>query len=275
MGQYLAKSGSASIMSMLPKDTHDLAMRFNSDIELANKRADVVSVSVFSGDMPASNIELDACIKPLQDIFKEKDESFWSTIKLVVRESGVSAKRLKYCVSQFLLTHTFGKSFTPAELLSFDKTITVARTQSALRSKVKYPLEYEDIVIIEFFNERRYALADEAKMYSLNVLGKLTSPYGTIEWVGTYDSEDFKRRRSEFGKEVGKYQDIYPKQMLYDFYYYWSQPIQCGDRMLMEDRWSQSRIEADGTHNNLIREYIEEWAHEHNIKPINNEDKNE
>ena len=276
MEQQLARtSGPQSLMSLLDVSTRQLARRFDSEINLANQRADVLEVSVFEGEQPASADDISKQILLLQSVWRDLPEMFWGTLRLAVRESGMSAERLRFAVSQFLQTHTYNRSFTPAELISIDKKITVARSMQSLRSKVKFQLEYEDIVMVEMFNERRFVLADDARVYGLNILARYHSPYGTIEWVGTYDSQAFKIRREAFHKAVNKYEQYYPKEMCEAFFEYWSRPMYCGDVMLKELRWSNNRIEADGTHNDLIEEYIDEWAVKHGYesryKPLNYE----
>ena len=206
MEQLAVKAQPQSLMSTLQdSDTRALARRFNSEVYLANKHADVVDMSVFAGDEPVSDDGIKKEVAMLQSVWKELQPDFWATLRAVIKESGMSRERLHFAVTQFLLNHTYGKSFTPAELISIDKKIIVARTQQALRARVRYPLEYEDIVMVEMFHERRYVLADYAKLYNMNILARFHSPYGTIEWVGTYDSPAFKQRRKAFENAVAKY----------------------------------------------------------------------
>ena len=276
MEQQLAKKTSEpqSLMSLLDVNTRQLARRFNSEINLANQRADVLEVSVFDGEPPATTDDISKQIVLLQSVWRELPEIFWSTLKLTIKESGISIERLRFAVSRFLLTHTYSKSFTPAELLSIDKKIVVARSIQSLRTKIRYQLEWEDIVMVEMFNERRFVLADDADVYKLNILARY-NPDGSIKWVGTYDSEAFKRRREEFRSAVCKYYEYYPKEMCDAFFEYWSKPMYCGDVMLKELKWSRCRIDADGSQNDLIEEYIDEWAVKHGYesryKPLNYE----
>lgn len=268
MGQYSVTQVTEpkSLMSALPANSQQLARRFESEVVLSQKRADVVNVSVFDGEQPANANEIAILLKPMQDVWTNQSPAFWSAVKMVVAESGISTARLKFCVTQFMLTHTYGKSFTPAELIAFDKTITVARSMQALRDKVKYTLEYEDIVMVEFFGERRFVLTEEAEMYKMNILARYTSPYGTPQWVGTYKSQSFVARKKAFGEAIKEYLKYYPREMCIEFYKYWSRPVQCGDMMLKDIQWSKSRYDAYGKKDDLVGEYIAEWAEKHGYK---------
>ena len=278
--EQLAVRQPQSLMSALDNDdTRALARRFDSEVNIANKRSDIVEVSVFEGDAPATIDDVKKEIAMLRSVWKDLQGDFWGTLALVIRESGMSRERLHFAVTQFLLNHTYGKSFTPAELISIDKKIIVARSIKGLRDKVRYQLEWEDIVMVEMFNERRFALADDARVYNLNVLAKLHSPYGTFEWVGTYKSQAFLERRKKFGEDVKKFVGIYPIEMCREFFKHWSEPMQCGDMMRKELVWSTQRIEADGSHNDLLKEYLEEWAvahgYESQFKPITQDEESE
>lgn len=280
MSTELAKQrDSQSLMSVLDTDTRQLARRFSSEVHIANRNSESIELSVFDGDKPATADDISKQVMLLQSVWRELPDLFWSTLKLTIRESGISAERLRFAVSQFLQTHTYNKSFTPAELISIDKKIIVARTQQALRARVRYPLEYEDIVMVEMFHERRYVLADDAKLYNMNILARFHSPYGTIEWVGTYDSPAFKQRKKAFEEAVAKYVKLYPKEMCREFFDYWSAPVLCGDTMLWETEWSLERRRADGTHDDMIENYIDEWAvnhgYESQYKPISRNEESE
>ena len=277
MSTELARtSGSASLMSVLDADTRQLARRFDSEAKIANKRADALEVSVFEGEQPATPDDIGKQVMLLQSVWRELPDLFWSTLKLAIRESGMSAERLRFAVSQFLQTHTYNKSFTPAELISIDKRIIVARSIQALRARVKYPLESEDIVMVEMFHERRYVLADDAALYNLNVLARFHGQYGFVEWVGKYDSPAYLQRREAFKIAVSRYFSYYPPEMVKEFFEYWAAPVLCGDTMRFEINWSQERRRADGSHDDMIEEYIDEWAVKHGYEsryqPINNDE---
>jgi hypothetical protein len=270
MEQLAVKGQPQSLMSAInDNETRSLARRFDSETYIANKRSDVVEVSVFDGDAPASIDDIRKEVAMLRSVWKDLQGDFWGTLALVIGESGMSRERLHFAVTQFLLSHTYGKSFTPAELISIDKKIIVARTVNGLRSKVRYQLEWEDIVMVEMFNERRYALAEDAKMYKLNILAKLHSPYGTHEWVGTYKSEAFIERVKKFADDIKKHVGEYPLEMCREFYEYWAKPMQCGDVMLKELQWSTQRINSDGSHDDLLAEYLDEWAVSHGYESVN------
>lgn len=273
MENSLAKtSGAQSLMGVLDISTKQLARRFDSESNYINRRAEVLEVSVFEGDSPATQDDINKQVLLLQSVWRDMPELFWGTLKYSIKESGLSAERLRFAVSQFLQTHTYNKSFTPAELISIDKKIIVARSLQSLRSKVRFQLEWEDIAIVEMFQERRFVLMDDAKMYNLHILAVYHTP-GIIEWVGKYDSPAFHQRRKAFEVAVMRHTKYYPEEMCKAFYEYWSEPQLCGDIMRCETTWSQDRRRADGTHDNMIDDYMEIWAEEHGYesryKPIN------
>ena len=249
-------------MSVLDTSTKQLARRFDSESNYINRRSDVLEVSVFDGDSPAAQDDIDKQVVILQNVWRELPSMFWGTLKYAIRESGISAERLRFAVSMFLQTHTYNKSFTPAELISIDKKIIVARSLQSLRSKVRFQLEWEDIAMVEMFQERRFVLMDDAKMYNLHILAVYHSP-GIIKWVGKYDSPAFHQRKKAFEAAVMKFVKFYPEQMCKEFFEYWSEPQLCGDVMRCETTWSQDRRRADGTHDNMIEEYIDDWAVQH------------
>ena len=133
-------------------------------------------------------------------------------------------------------------------------------------------MEWEDIAIVEMFQERRFVLMDDAKMYNLHILAVYHSP-GIIQWVGKYDSPAFHQRKKAFEAAVMKFVKFYPEQMCKEFFEYWSKDVLCGDTMLWETKWSLERRRADGTHDNMIEEYIDDWAVQHGYEsqyqPIN------
>jgi hypothetical protein len=263
METSLAKtSGAQSLMGVLDINTKQLARRFDSESNYINRRAEVLEVSVFEGDSPATQEDINKQVVLLQSVWRDMPELFWGTLKYSIKESGISAERLRFAVSQFLQTHTYNKSFTPAELISIDKKIIVARSLQSLRSKVRFQMEWEDIAIVEMFQERRFVLMDDAKMYNLHILAVYHHP-GIIEWVGKYDSPAFHQRRKAFETAVMKFVKFYPEQMCKEFFEYWSEPQLCGDVMRCETTWSQDCRRADGTHDNMIEEYIDDWAVEH------------
>jgi len=269
----LAKtSGAQSLMGVLDINTKQLARRFDSESNYINRRAEVLEVSVFEGDSPATQEDINKQVVLLQSVWRDMPELFWGTLKYSIKESGISAERLRFAVSQFLQTHTYNKSFTPAELISIDKKIIVARSLQSLRSKVRFQMEWEDIAIVEMFQERRFVLMDDAKMYNLHILAVYHSP-GIIEWVGKYDSPAFHKRRKAFEAAVMKFVKFYPEQMCKEFFEYWSEPQLCGDVMRCETTWSQDRRRADGSRDDMIEEYIDTWAIEHGYEsqyqPIN------
>ena len=259
-------------MGVLDINTKQLARRFDSESNYINRRAEVLEVSVFEGDSPATQEDINKQVVLLQSVWRDMPELFWGTLKYSIKESGISAERLRFAVSQFLQTHTYNKSFTPAELISIDKKIIVARSLQSLRSKVRFQMEWEDIAIVEMFQERRFVLMDDAKMYNLHILAVYHSP-GIIEWVGKYDSPAFHQRKKAFEAAVMKFVKFYPEQMCKEFFEYWSEPQLCGDVMRCETTWSQDRRRADGTHDNMIEEYIDDWAVQHGYEsqyqPIN------
>ena len=279
METSVAKTSDAkSLMSVLDVSTKQLARRFDSESSYINKRADVLEVSVFDGDNPATQDDINKQVLLLQSVWMDMPELFWGTLKYSIKESGISAERLRFAVSQFLQTHTYNKSFTPAELISIDKKIIVARSIMSLRSKVRFHLEWEDIAIVEMFQERRFVLMDDAKMYNLNILA-VYHAHGIIEWVGKYDSPAFHQRKKAFEDAVMKFTKFYPEQMCKEFFNYWSAPVLCGDTMLWETEWSLERRRADGTHDDMIESYIDEWAvnhgYESQYKPISRNEESE
>ena len=265
-------------MSVLDTSTKQLARRFDSESNYINRRSDVLEVSVFDGDSPAAQDDIDKQVVILQNVWRELPSMFWGTLKYAIRESGISAERLRFAVSMFLQTHTYNKSFTPAELISIDKKIIVARSLQSLRSKVRFQMEWEDIAMVEMFQERRFVLMDDAKMYNLHILAVYHSP-GIIKWVGKYDSPAFHQRKKAFEAAVMKFVKYYPEQMCKEFFEYWSEAVLCGDTMLWETKWSLERRRADGTHDDMIESYIDEWAVEHGYesqyKPINRNEESE
>lgn len=273
METSVAKTSDAkSLMSVLDVGTKQLARRFDSESSYINRRAEVLEVSVFDGDSPATQEDINKQVLLLQSVWRDMPELFWGTLKYSIKESCISAERLRFAVSQFLQTHTYNKSFTPAELISIDKKIIVARSLQSLRSKVRFQLEWEDIAIVEMFQERRFVLMDDAKMYNLHILAVYHSP-GIIQWVGKYDSPAFHQRKKAFEAAVMKFVNFYPEQMCKEFFEYWSEAVLCGDTMLWETKWSLERRRADGTHDNMIEEYIDDWAVQHGYEsqyqPIN------
>lgn len=158
---------------------------FNSGMSVVNKITDVVCESFFS-TTPATEDEIRKEITVLKTVWN-KPNAFWAVLSLTIEESKISKERLHYSVSQMLQTHTYGQSFTPAELLSFDKKITMGKTLTALKQKLGYDVDIDDIAIIEWNQMRMFALLEDAIEYGKNILIRYVN--GKQNFVGAFAKE--------------------------------------------------------------------------------------
>lgn len=247
----------------------ELARRFSSELTEINRRSDVVEASIYSG-APASDNNIEANIAYLRSIWPMTD-SFYVVLRQAIVRNGITSDRLCDAVNNLIDTHKFGNSFTPAELLSFDKTIKCYRSFSAMKKSLGEDIRYSDIALIAFNGERKYTLLDDAERYGCNILA-VFEDNGDAIWKGTYTNKDFAIRQKEFYNQIRHFfNNPYSGEVCRAFYDYWSQPIEAGDVMLKERKWQKPPIDMYGRIDHLshVKDYLDEFYNRF-YKPKNN-----
>lgn len=99
-----------------------------------------------------------------------------------------------------------------------------------------------------------------SKTHIKKTKGKKDEDTSKEEANQTTKKTDLQSRQQQFKKEVAEFSTIYPKQMLIDFYGYWSEPTQTSSPKMkkeLQKTWDTKR--------RLVT-----WAKRGNIKPLNN-----
>lgn len=203
-------------------------------------------LSVYSS-IPAMHSQIVEECAPLLVLFPDMSNSAFLLLHHYVEDAGMSAERLHEAVNN-LVKHNKYRTFSAAEILSYDKTIIAARTVSALRYATKNPqLSYDDIAIF-----RTMLDGNECKMYGVRYDVE-NSPYKS-KIIGLWDGkanwwrilgqvkdntieqrkQDFKRALYRYCNNPPKYKGKYATMVVKGFYEYFSQVMDFGDILRFE-----------------------------------------
>ena len=209
------------------------------------------------GSRPATHTQIVEECAPLLMMFPDTKESFFLLLHKHIEDSKMSAKRLHEAVNR-LITHHKYRSFNVADIIGYDKTITVASNVITLRyvTNNQY-LRYDDIVVI-----RGRVDGNECKMFGVKYEVE-NSPYksriigtwnsGTHAWdiIGQVNDITIAQRQQAFKRSLFKfcncpprYNGKYDAELVGKFYEHYSQVVGFGDTLLFEQMLSWDTASA-------------------------------
>lgn len=177
-----------------------------------------------------------------------QQQSFYSILYGAIEESKMPIQRLHDAISKLIREHRYS-FFAPADILSFDNTITLSTSIGALKRKEKGITDENIVAVYGAINgnvRRMYGIKEdvESSVYADRVIGRWDKERNCFEWIGSYDDPTIPQRQQTFKESLYKYCNTPPYNGKYDvnvvkaFYEHYSQVIMPGDRLLFESYMS-------------------------------------
>lgn len=221
-----------------------------TDIYDERCEGDFVELSIYGGKVAQREEIVAECailttVFPIED--KDTSKKFYSVLYDTIEREGMSAERLKAAVHNLVTTHVY-PTFSIANIVGFDKTLKVASSVSALRYLAKSPkLAYTEIVVICGYldkNERKMfgiKAEIECSAYRNRIIGVWNEDLKGWDVLRQIKDNTIPQRQAEFKQSLyvycnypPKYNGKYSPSDINEFYKYYSQVVEFGDKLRFE-----------------------------------------
>lgn len=217
-----------------------------TDIYDERCEGDFVELSIYGAE-PATNAQVIKACVPLTVAFPDQRNSLFDALYNAIAEEGMSVERLKAAVHNLVTTHVY-PTFSIANIVGFDKTLKVASSVSALRYLAKAPkLAYTEIVVICGYldgNERKMfgiKAEIECSAYRTRIIGVWNEDLQKWDVLRQIKDNTIPQRQAEFKQSLyvycnypPKYNGKYSPSDINEFYKYYSQVVEFGDKLRFE-----------------------------------------